>query len=161
MDAHLSKPKKFVLPKFYIRNSATVEMAYEDNLAAEEPLIHKKEQPPSMSSHTNMDDVIVNKETLNITEKVSGLELSADTTITKPSIKPKRQYNKKKIQPPPASEEPEASTSTPKAVRKPSAYNIFIKETLETLKGTHPQLSSKEKFTLAIQIWNERKNNTK
>jgi hypothetical protein len=41
--------------------------------------------------------------------------------------------------------------------RKPTAYNIFVKETLEILKKTHTHLTAKEKFHTAILMWNESK----
>jgi len=41
--------------------------------------------------------------------------------------------------------------------RKPSAYNIFVKENLEILKNTHKHLTAKEQFHMAIFMWNESK----
>lgn len=43
--------------------------------------------------------------------------------------------------------------------KKPSAYNIFVKDAVRQLQGTHQHLGSKERFQLAIQMWNEHKKN--
>lgn len=41
--------------------------------------------------------------------------------------------------------------------RAPSAYNIYVKETLAVLTKTHSHMTSKERFSLAIQMWNDQK----
>lgn len=41
--------------------------------------------------------------------------------------------------------------------KRPSAYNIFVKDTVRQLQGTHQHLGSKERFQLAIQMWNDHK----
>lgn len=46
--------------------------------------------------------------------------------------------------------------------KKPSAYNIFVKDAVKKLQDSHKHLGSKERFQLAIQMWNDhkKKNNT-
>lgn len=158
MDTNQAKPKKFALPKLYVRNHTHLDAIYEDNLCADEPLILKVDnvQQPTLVKTEEI-------ETIDIEEQVPEVK-------TKSKAKTKRQYVSKKksgkvdkavdvVET--LTSEPEPTVQTvPKAVRKPSVYNIFIKDTLENLKSTHAHLTSKEKFTLAIQLWNERKNNT-
>jgi hypothetical protein len=44
-----------------------------------------------------------------------------------------------------------------KKKRPPSKYNIFMKETIITLNASHPHLLGKERFALAVSMWNEKK----
>lgn len=44
-----------------------------------------------------------------------------------------------------------------KKTRNPTAYNIFVKETVIKLQETHKYLSPKERFKLAISMWSENK----
>lgn len=44
-----------------------------------------------------------------------------------------------------------------KKIRKPTAYNIYVKETVIQLQETHKDLSPKERFKLAIKMWSENK----
>jgi hypothetical protein len=158
MDTNQAKPKKFALPKLYVRNHTHLDATYEDNLCADEPLILK------VDTTVQQPSLVIKDELLNTDVKE---QLPQVETKPKPKPKAKRQYVSKKKVGKAAdvvetlTSEPEPTVQTvPKAVRKPSAYNIFIKDTLENLKSTHAHLTSKEKFTLAIQLWNERKNNT-
>lgn len=41
--------------------------------------------------------------------------------------------------------------------RNPTAYNIFVKETVIKLQETHKNLTPKERFKLAISMWSENK----
>jgi hypothetical protein len=52
---------------------------------------------------------------------------------------------------------PEVIAEDAKPKRGPSAYNVFVKETLGVLCKTHDHMTSKERFSLAIQMWNEQK----
>jgi hypothetical protein len=47
-----------------------------------------------------------------------------------------------------------------KATKPPTAYNIFIKTTCEELITTHVNLTPRERYALAIQMWNDRKGKT-
>jgi hypothetical protein len=44
-----------------------------------------------------------------------------------------------------------------KKTRKPTAYNIYVKETVIQLQETHKDLSPKERFKLAIKMWSDNK----
>lgn len=44
-----------------------------------------------------------------------------------------------------------------KKTKKPTAYNIFVKETVVRLQETHKDLTPKERFKLAIKMWSENK----
>lgn len=44
-----------------------------------------------------------------------------------------------------------------KKTRKPTAYNVYVKETVIQLQETHKDLSPKERFKLAIKMWSENK----
>lgn len=44
-----------------------------------------------------------------------------------------------------------------KKTRKPTAYNVYVKETVIRLQETHKDLSPKERFKLAIKMWSENK----
>lgn len=44
-----------------------------------------------------------------------------------------------------------------KKTRKPTAYNIFVKEAVIRLQETHKELTPKERFKLAIKMWGDNK----
>lgn len=44
-----------------------------------------------------------------------------------------------------------------KKTKNPTAYNIFVKETVQQLTQTRKDLTPKERFRLAITMWNEHK----
>jgi hypothetical protein len=52
-------------------------------------------------------------------------------------------------------------TKTTKATRTPTAYNIFIKKTCEELMTTHVNMTPRERYALAIQMWKDRKGGSK
>lgn len=66
-----------------------------------------------------------------------------------PLIKPSRKTPKEKHE--------HQETPTQKKKRPPSKYNIFMKETLATLQVSHPHLLGKERFSLAVDMWNTSK----
>jgi len=121
------KPKKFVLPRLYIRITKVVafEESLEDNLEPEKPLL------------TSIASVISSND-----KSVTHLPDEQDTTT-----KRLRQRSKKA----------EKGTNEKEVKMKPSNYNIFVKETLVTLSMTHSHLTSKERFTLALMMWREKK----
>lgn len=45
----------------------------------------------------------------------------------------------------------------PRKPRQPTAYNMFLKETLPALKESHPHLSNKERMQMASKLWNAQK----
>jgi YABBY protein len=44
-----------------------------------------------------------------------------------------------------------------KKTKKPTAYNIFVKETVVRLQETHKDLTPKERFKLSIKMWSDNK----
>ena len=48
-------------------------------------------------------------------------------------------------------------TKAEKKTRTPTAYNIYVKQTVITLQETHKHLKAKERFQLAIKMWGESK----
>lgn len=44
-----------------------------------------------------------------------------------------------------------------KKTRNPTAYNIYVKETVVKLQESHKDLTPKERFKLAISMWSENK----
>jgi hypothetical protein len=44
-----------------------------------------------------------------------------------------------------------------KKTREPTAYNLFMKETMTKLKEENPELEAKERFSKAAELWNEHK----
>lgn len=56
----------------------------------------------------------------------------------------------KQVQPP----QPEENKKSKKC---PSAYHIFMKETMAELSQTHKSLTSRERFSLTVLLWNEHK----
>lgn len=75
--------------------------------------------------------------------EILGEELQKDTPII-PSV------NVTKVEP---------QQPAKKASKRPSsAYNIFMKTTVATLADTHKQLSAKQRYALALEMWREHKN---
>lgn len=52
-----------------------------------------------------------------------------------------------------------ATTTTPKEPRKPSAYNIFMKDEMARVKAVQPTLDHKEIFKIAAGNWKIAKGN--
>ena len=44
-----------------------------------------------------------------------------------------------------------------KTTRKPSEYNLFMKERIESLKSSQPGMTHKERFSKAVELWKDRK----
>jgi len=129
---HIMKNKKLVLPKAYIRNPKSYQAEYadmEDELTQEENLVSQ-------------------------TPKSEVLETSNSVFEPKPEVVKERvKVERKKVK---AGKAETAGEDKPD--KKPSAYNIFVKETVKKLQDTHRHLGSKERFKLAIQMWSEHKN---
>lgn len=115
------KPKKFALPRMYIRNSrgsdATTEM--NEDLSVDSYILDA-----STSMAVEVQDVVVDK------GENGGVEEKA---------------------------EPIRPTKPSKATKTPTAYNIFVKTTCEELMTTHANMTPRERYALAIQMWNDRK----
>ena len=48
-----------------------------------------------------------------------------------------------------------------KKVRKPTAYNIFMKSEIQRVKDAHPELDQKQRFTTAANNWKTSAENPK
>jgi hypothetical protein len=79
-----------------------------------------------------------------------------DNLITRPEVEDEP-CNDEKAAAPLKVENEENEALPIKKKRLPSKYNIFIKETLATLHKSHPHLLGKERFSLAVRMWNEQK----
>lgn len=55
-------------------------------------------------------------------------------------------------------ERKKAKKTTNNVEKRPSAYNMFVKDTVQKLADSHKHMGRKERFQLAIQMWNEHKN---
>lgn len=44
-----------------------------------------------------------------------------------------------------------------KNAREPSAFNLFVKEKMAELKGTNPNMSTKERMGLCAKLWKDHK----
>lgn len=88
------------------------------------------------------------------------LEMDTNLIIEKvldentPLIKPSQKTSKASRE---DTKHEQQETSTQKKKRPPSKYNIFMKETLATLQVSHPHLLGKERFSLAVEMWNTSK----
>ena len=96
--------------------------------------------------YANMDDELVSESVLCITSVPPNQEHS--TNIFEPTLEVKN--NKRRVT------KKNTDEKVP-STKRPSAYNIFVKETVKKLQETHKHLSSKERFQLAIQMWNDTK----
>lgn len=48
----------------------------------------------------------------------------------------------------------------PRSDKPPSAYNLFVKKTMQDLKAENPQLSNKERMTMCAALWRKQKEET-
>lgn len=124
------KPKKFVLPKCYMRNPKASDMEdIPDTLDFEEPLV-------IVETLTKIPETIATPEAIVVPESAVTKKKKKEGTKAKKPVIAQAEETKK---------------------RKPTAYNIFVKETLANLASSHPQLTSQERFALAIKLWNDSK----
>jgi hypothetical protein len=118
------KPKKFALPRFYVRttrvNEITDELSVNDYVAL---------NIASASSGPKLEAII---------QPESEVEQVHDED-TQEHVIERKANGKGKIE------------------RAPTAYNMFIKNTCEELIKTHASLTPRERYALAIQMWNDRK----
>lgn len=133
---HIMKNKKLVLPKAYVRNPKAYQAEYAD-----------------------MEDELIQEETLvSQIPKTEVAETSNSVFEPKPEVVKERvKIERKKVK---AEKTETAGDKKADKDKKPSAYNIFVKETVKKLQDTHQHLGSKERFKLAIQMWSEHKNKT-
>ena len=146
-DTGVVKPKKFALPRFYVRNSRAIDILSDmtDNLETEN---YKVSDIASTSNTT-----IPNEIHFEVAEQDTIVEQKQELKVEKKKGKSKET---KKATNKNTNAEAEAK---PKTTKTPTAYNIFIKETCETLTKTRANLTPRERYALAIQMWNESKAN--
>lgn len=141
------KTKKFALPRFYVRhNQANLNDALGSEIMDElspndyilQNVVNVEEAPASTSKH--LDTEVENEVETTVENDVEETEVQ---TVA-PSKAPKASKTSK-------------MTGKKRGERAPSAYNIFIKNTCERLVTTHGNLTAKERYALAIRMWNEQK----
>lgn len=115
------KPKKFTLPKCYIRN-------------------HHAHDAEVILDALDFEPTIIT-DTVTVCNNANA---SIDT-LFQPSSTVTTERKKKK------------NVANVEKKRNPSVYNIFVKDTLAILTTSHHQLTSKERFSLAIKMWNDQK----
>lgn len=128
---HIQKPKKLVLPKSFLRcRNVHVDCSdIQDNLSAD-PI--------------GNDEIEINNTGTNAKE--TNVEVTDRNTFP-PSKDVKKDARKNK----------KTKDNEETRTRNPTAYNIFVKETVIKLQDTHKHLTPKERFKLAIAMWNENK----
>jgi hypothetical protein len=136
------KPKKFALPRFYVRNSRAIDTLSDmtDDLSPENYTVSEKASTSDTTVTTELHLEVANQDTI--------LDEKQEVNLEKKKGKAKKTANNNT----------NVKTETkPKATKAPTAYNIFIKETCETLTNTRANLTPRERYALAIQMWNDRK----
>jgi hypothetical protein len=146
-----TKVKKFTLPRFYVRHQEPYDALTEvpDELTVNDYIINER---PSTS---HVDDV-ENKTEVDVTE-VDVTTNNVDIMNEVPStshIDDVENKTESKVDEP---QRKATKAKKPKTDRTPSAYNIFIKETCERLTKTHATITPKERYAMAIRLWNEQK----
>ena len=138
------KPKKFALPRFYVRNSRAIDTLSDmtDDLSADNYTVTDIASTSDTTVSTELHFEVTNQDTI--------LDEKPEETVEKKKGKAKKTAKNN------ATAKAEAETK-PKATKTPTAYNIFIKETCETLTNTRANLTPRERYALAIQMWNDRK----
>jgi molybdopterin/thiamine biosynthesis adenylyltransferase len=131
---HILKNKKLQLPKAYVRNPKAYQAQYadmEDELTVE------------------ASEVV---EVVEVIEAIEAIDC-ATTDVFEPvaEVRTEKQAVEKKQR---AKEKKDNEKDKEK---KPSAYNIFVKDAVKKLQDSHKHLGSKERFQLAIQMWNDHK----
>jgi YABBY protein len=93
-------------------------------------------------------DTIRSEDEVKADDDVKQIDLNVldmnNTDKTNKKVRIKKDKNK-------TEEEPQKKTRTP------TAYNVFVKETLKMLNETRTDLTPKERFNLAIKMWSDNK----
>lgn len=151
-NAHLVGPvkhKPFTLPKHYIRKHQEFSEVF-DNLEVDTPTVFVVS-----SKKVN----VTNDDTTNIASSSTSLKEILEPT--EKVQKERRKYTKKQQKTPIEHDKTEIIAEEQqeevKKERRPTAYNVFVKETLAGLAESHKEMSAKDRFALAIQKWNEHK----
>jgi hypothetical protein len=149
---HIAKPKKLVLPKLYLVNIQQRQMQFndlEDNLQMEKNIVFLDVNASKASTSSNAHNVF-EPEPQVIKEKsikVKKQNRKKKTTVIEEAIQPEIEEIATVIEPVIVELKP----------KRPSAYNIFVKDALSKLQESHKDMTSKERFSLAIHMWNESK----
>lgn len=157
----IQKPKKFVLPRSYLRQKHAQADDFADVLHPEKPLL----------SYVT---------SLAVTDVASTYQVPQSSVITEclcaPTSSSKHVEKQKRVRKPNTASssvpvsvtsdekreevdttEPIPQEDKPVKEKRPTAYNIFVKSTLLRLAKSHEHMTSKERFSLAIVMWNEHK----
>jgi hypothetical protein len=146
---HIQKPKKLALPKGYVRNHQKRQnelvdivdcLEVENNLITSKPSqtnIHVNVYEPEEKVKKEKEAVI--KKHIKKAEKVVKSEASSNTNTND------------------GQNLDVSNEGTTKKTRNPTAYNIYVKETVKKLQETRKELTPKERFNLAIRMWSDQK----
>jgi hypothetical protein len=126
---HIQKPKKLVLPKGYLRPRNT--------------------QVDFLDIQDNLSVEPVSNNSIKTDKKETEVK-PLQVNILEPSEDVKNDAKKKNKK---------SKDNQEKKTRNPTAYNIFVKQTVVQLTETHKHLTAKERFKLAIAMWSENKPN--
>jgi hypothetical protein len=136
---HILKNKKLQLPKAYVRNTKAYQAHYAD-----------------MGDELTVE-VVDRSETINHIEAIEVIEAIDHTqaNVTRDVFEPVTEVQNEKL----AVEKKQRAKKDKEhdKEKKPSAYNIFVKDAVKKLQDSHKHLGSKERFQLAIQMWNDHK----
>lgn len=144
---HIVKNKKLQLPKTYLRNPKSYQAEYADMEDVLEPesvqdVASLAVSVPSSSASVFEPNVEVQNEKVGVERKQRAK--SAKSSKTGQVVK-ELESNK---------------SEQPAKEKRPTAYNVFVKDAVRKLQDSHQHLSSKERFQLAIQMWNDHKKKT-
>jgi hypothetical protein len=130
---HILKNKKLQLPKAYVRNTKAYQAHYAD--MGDELTVEVVDRIEAIEAIEVIDHTQANV-TRDVFEPVTEVQNEKLAVEKKQRAKKDKEHDKEK---------------------KPSAYNIFVKDAVKKLQDSHKHLGSKERFQLAIQMWNDHK----
>jgi hypothetical protein len=144
---HIQKPKKLVLPKGYVRNHQKRQNELVDVIDCLEVESNVITSIPSQTK-SNITQTNIH---VNVYEPEERVKKEKEAVIKK-HIKKAEKVVKSE-----ASSNINTNEGTTKKTRIPTAYNVYVKETVKNLQETHKDLTPKERFNLAIRMWSEQK----
>jgi len=146
---HILKNKKLQLPKAYVRNTKAYQAHYAD-----------------MGDELTVE-VVDRSETINHIEAIQAIEVievieaidHTQANVTRDVFEPVTEVQNEKlaVEKKQRAKEKKDKDKEHDKEKKPSAYNIFVKDAVKKLQDSHKHLGSKERFQLAIQMWNDHK----
>lgn len=134
---HILKNKKLQLPKAYVRNTKAYQAHYAD--MGDELTVEVVDRIEAIEAIEVIDHTQANV-TRDVFEPVTEVQNEKLAVEKKQRAKEKKDKDKEHDK-----------------EKKPSAYNIFVKDAVKKLQDSHKHLGSKERFQLAIQMWNDHK----